>query len=138
MGRARGGFRSLHEHAPSVGLGGQRGFQLLGRDNLAVGHRKDRRVQPVGLGDLGPAFAEFAGHAHDHFIAARKKVRYAGIHRPGTRGGKHQDIVGRAHEFLEICQRRPVNFAEVFGAVVNIRSHHGVQGRRIERRRARR
>ena len=42
---------------------------------------------------------------------------------------------GGAHHFLQVGQARAVDLAEILRAVVNVRRHHRVQGRRIKRRR---
>ena len=54
------------------GLGLQRRFNAIRRDDLAVFGFQNVRVQSVSPGDLDPALAEFAGRAHDDLVAARE------------------------------------------------------------------
>ena len=91
-----------------------------GLTTCAVGHGDHVGVQAVGLGDLGPALAEFSGDADDHFVAAREEVGHGGVHGAGAGSGEHQHIVRRAHDFLEVRQTRTVDLAEILGAVMNV------------------
>ncbi len=137
VGRAGRSFRSLYENRLGRGFRRQRAFDLLRGDYLTVRYRQHIGFQSVGFGDLRPALSELSGYADDHLVAPGEQVRNRGVHGAGAGGAEHQYIIGGSHHLLEIRQAGTVGLAEILGAMVNVRRHHRVQGRRIKRGRTR-
>ena len=131
-------LRSLNENALRGGLGLQRGFDAIGCNDIAIFRFQHVRVEPVSLRNFHPALAEFAGCADDHLVAGREQIGDRSIHRACAGGRETQNVVRRAVHFLQVRQCRFVDVSELFGTVVNVRRHHGVQRRWIQRGRARR
>ena len=139
MRRAGGCLRRLHENRLRRGLRIQRRFHLRRRNRGTVGLRDHVGIEPVSLGDLSPPLAEFSSDANDYLIAAREKVRHRRVHGSRAGRGKHQHVVRGAHHFLQVGETRSVDLARRCRSRGDEypRRHHGMQGRRIQRRGAR-
>ncbi len=106
---AGGGLGGLDEDGASLEL--ERGFDLIEREGLAVGHLDDIGVAAEGFDQRGPALAELAGGEDEDAVAGRGEVGDGGLHGAGAAARQDDDVVGGADEVLEL------------------REHAGVQGR---------
>ena len=127
------GLGRLQENPFDGRLLGQRLFHLGRRHHLAIGNGQGDHLKPVRLADFRPAFAELAGYAGNDLVALREQVRDGSIHRARARGGKHQHVVGGTQHLLEVREAGTVCVAEILCAMVNVRRHHGMQRRWVQR-----
>ena len=108
-------------------------------NRIAIGSSQHSGIHARSFHDLDPALAEFASRANQHFIAGREEVLQAAASRPpepeATRTST--SILGAQTRPSDPKELPLYRVAEIFGPVMDIRAHHGVQGRRQERRRTR-
>ena len=123
---AGGGFAGLHVDGAGFEL--ECGLDLIEGEGLAVGGGDDVYFAAEGLGDAGPALAEFAGGEDEDAVAGRGEVGDGGFHGSGAGAGEDEDVVFGAEEVLELGENAGVEGAELGGAVVNVSGCHGELG----------
>ena len=129
-----GGFGGLHVDGAMLGLEGGADFGEV--EGLAVGGGHHVGLAAEGLGEAGPALAEFAGGEDQDAVAGRGEIRNRGFHGAGAGAGEQQDVVLGADEDLELGQHLLEEGAELGGAVVHVGGGHGELGGGQQRSRA--
>ena len=123
---AGGGFGGLHEDGAGFEVEG--GFDFVEGEGLAVGGADYVDVTAEGLGDAGPALAEFSGGEDEDAVAGRGEVGDGGFHGAGAGAGEEDDVVGGADELFELGEDAGVEGAEFGGAVMDVGRGHGELG----------
>ena len=123
---AGGGLGGLDEDGAGLELEG--GLDVGEGEGAAVGCGDYVDLAAEGLGDAGPAFAEFSGGEDEDAVAGRGEVGDGGFHGSGAGGGEDEDVVGGADEVFELGEDAGVEGAELGGAVVDVGGCHGELG----------
>ena len=93
--------------------------------------------RPNALAISDPALAEFSGRANDHAIAGRKQFATEASIAPVPEDTSASTSFDVPITSFRSARTARVDFAEVLGAVMNVRSHHRVQRLGKQRRGAR-
>jgi hypothetical protein len=82
-------------------------------------------VQVVGLGDLGEALPEVAGHRNDHPVARREQVGHRGLQPTGAGRGEHEHVGVGSHDPLDPLGDLAEQLAVGWAAVIDERASLG-------------
>ena len=132
VAHGRGGFRGLGVDHLVLRL--ERFFHFGEVEGLPVGGGEHVDFAAEGLGQSGPALAEFTGSEHQDAVAGRGEIGDRGLHGAGAGTRKDDHVVPGADKVFQLREHAGVEGAKLGSAMVNISRGHGELGGRQQGR----